>query len=140
MQKSRRAWVIDFFGLGAEQARLSAPEAFQQVADRVKPARDVNRRASYRDRWWIFSEPRPQARRLLHGLSWYIGTAETSKHRVFVQIEATTIPEHPLIAIGVEDSVALGVLSSRIHVPLGTSSRRTARCWQRSSLQQDPLL
>jgi hypothetical protein len=52
----------------------------------------------------------------LHGLSWYIGTAETAKHRVFVRIEATTIPEHPLIAIGIEDCVALGVLSSRIHV------------------------
>lgn len=116
VQRSRRAWVIDFFGLSLEEARVTAPAAFQRVLERVKPLRDVNRRASYRDRWWIFSEPRSQVRRLLQDLPWYIGTPETAKHRVFVRLEGGTIPEHPLIAIGVDDFAFLGVLSSRIHI------------------------
>ena len=116
VQTSRRSLVIDFYGQGSHEAREASPAAFQQLVDRVKPERDHNRRASYRNNWWIFSEPRAQVRALLLGLASYIATPETSKHRVFVKVPAGTIPEHPLIAFGIGDSWILGVLSSRVHV------------------------
>jgi hypothetical protein len=115
VRESRNARVIDFFGLTADEARKSAPAAYQRVLDLVKPERDSNRRASRREKWWLFSEVMPQQRRMTSGLSRYIGTPETAKHRVFVLVSAVVAPEHPLICIGLGDAFHLGVLSSKVH-------------------------
>jgi hypothetical protein len=111
----RHLRVIDFFGLTQEQARKMAPEAFQQLLDLVKPERDQNPRAGRRDRWWLFGETMPQLRKMLAGLERFIATPETSRHRVFLFVEGSTLPEHKLVAIGASDALLLGVLSSRAH-------------------------
>jgi hypothetical protein len=125
LQDSRKARVIDFCGLTLEQARSAAPHAYQQVLTRVKPERDANRRASRRERWWLFSEVMPQMRRIVSGLKRYIGTAETSKHRIFAFIGSEVVPEHPLIAIGLDDAFNLGILSSRIHITFALAAGGT---------------
>jgi hypothetical protein len=51
--------------------------------ERVKPERDTNNRATYRDNWWVFGEARKDLRPALRGLPRYIATVETTKHRVF---------------------------------------------------------
>ena len=116
LQKPRAAWVIDFFGLSAEDARATAPAAFQRVFDLVKPERDANNRASRRERWWLFSEVMPQLRRATAELPRYIGTPETAKHRIFTFLPKVAVAEHPLIAIGIADALALGMLSSTVHL------------------------
>ncbi len=116
LQKSRRAKVIDFNGLTAGEARAKAPAAYEQLLRLVKPERDANRRASRRANWWLFSEVMPKMRKSVESLDRYVATAETSKHRLFTFVESAVIPEHPLIAIGLDDAFHLGVLSSRIHV------------------------
>lgn len=116
VQRSRSARVIDFYGLSEDQARDAAPQAFQRILNRVKPERDANRRTSRRERWWLFSEAMLQTRKIIAGMRRYIGTPETSKHRVFVFVDGEVLPEHPLLAIGLEDAFYLGVLSSRVHV------------------------
>ncbi len=115
VQKSRNASVIDFFGMDANEARRNAPNAFQIVLDRVKPGRDANRRASRRENWWIFSEVMPRLRKITDGLSRYIATPETSKHRVYSFAEGHVLAEHPLIAIGSCLAEHLAVLSSTTH-------------------------
>jgi len=115
LQAHRSSSVIDFHGLTIEQARTTFPAAFQIVLDRVKPERDQNRRASRRARYWIFSETMPQLRAMLAGTQSYLGTPETSKHRLFVRLASTTLPEHPLIAIAVGEARLYGVLCSRLH-------------------------
>ena len=50
------------------------------------------------------------------GLPRYIAAVETAKHRVFHLLEADVLPEHSLIAFGLDDAFFFGVLSSRIHV------------------------
>jgi hypothetical protein len=60
--------VIDLFGLDLEQVRISYPEAYQHVSMTVKPERERNNRASYKDNWWIFGEPRRELRPALHYL------------------------------------------------------------------------
>lgn len=107
--------IIDFFGLEADEARRSYPALYGHVLDRVKPMRDHNHRSSYRERWWIFGEPRIAMRAALHGLKRFIVTLETSKHRVFVFLPGDTLPDHSLFAVAIEDAFALGVLSSRVH-------------------------
>jgi hypothetical protein len=52
----------------------------------------------------------------LLGLSRYISTVETSKHRFFVFLDAAILPDNMLVNIALDDAYFLGVLSSRIHV------------------------
>jgi hypothetical protein len=46
----------------------------------------------------------------------YIATVETSKHRFFVFLDASVLPDNMLVAIASSDSFTMGILSSRIHV------------------------
>lgn len=116
LQRDREGWVIDFHGFTVEEARRAAPEALQQIIDKVKPERDKNRRAARRERWWLFAETMPNTRRIINGLDRYIATPETSKHRIFTFLSGSTLPEHPVLAIGLNDGYFLGVLSSRVHI------------------------
>ncbi len=114
--RPRDVMVIDLFGLTAEEVRERFPALYQHVLTRVKPERDTNNRASYRDKWWIFGEPRRDLRPALAGLTRYIATVETSKHRHFQFLDASVLPDNKLIVIALDDAYQLGVLSSRIHV------------------------
>ncbi len=112
----RGVWVIDLFGLTAEQVRGQFPEVYQWVWDRVKPERDQNRRSSYSENWWIFGEPRANFRPALQGLPRYISTVETAKHRFFVFLDASILPDNKLVNIALDDAFYLGVLASSTHV------------------------
>jgi hypothetical protein len=114
--RSRNVMVIDLFGLSSEEVLKRYPEVYQWVSDRVKPERDQNRRGTYSENWWIFGEPRAAFRPALKGLSRYISTAETAKHRIFVFLDASILPDNMLVNIASPDAFHLGVLSSRIHV------------------------
>ena len=75
--------AIDLFGLDIAEVQARLPEVFQWIYDRVKPERDLNNRASVRERWWIFGEARSTFRPALAGLSRVIATSLTAKHRTF---------------------------------------------------------
>jgi hypothetical protein len=111
---SRRVYVIDF-GLMDEDSARSYPVAYDIVRNRVKPHREANKRASIRDTWWQFGWPRPVLRSALNGLSRYIVTIETSKHRYFIFLSAEIAPDNKLVCIASDDAFHLGVLNSRIH-------------------------
>jgi hypothetical protein len=115
-QQSRGAMVIDLFGLEAEEVRVRFPEVYQWVYERVKPERDQNNRAVYRDFWWVFGEPRANFRPALVGLRRYISTVETAKHRVFTFLDENVLLDNKLVNIALEDAYFLGVLSSRVHI------------------------
>ncbi|MVA56192.1 class I SAM-dependent DNA methyltransferase [Agrobacterium vitis] len=117
MDRPRGVMVIDLFGLTAEQVRTRYPEVYQHVMTTVKPERDQNNRASYKDNWWIFGEPRKDLRPALANLPRYIATVETAKHRVFQFLNESILPDNKLIAIALSDGFSFGVLSSRFHVP-----------------------
>ncbi|MCX7165234.1 MAG: class I SAM-dependent DNA methyltransferase [Rhodocyclales bacterium] len=114
--RPRGVSVIDLYGHDADEVRRRWPATYQWVLERVKPDRDHNNRASYRDNWWTFGEPRKVMRATLAGLPRYIATVETAKHRVFQFLDATIAPDNMLIAIALDDAYWLGVLSSRVHV------------------------
>jgi SAM-dependent methyltransferase len=116
MDRPRGVMVIDLFGLTAEEVRVRFPAVYQHVLKTVKPERDANNRATYRDNWWIFGEPRRDLRPALVNLPRYIATVETAKHRVFQFLDASILPDNMLVAIGLSDGFPLGVLSSRFHI------------------------
>ncbi|HZM03688.1 MAG TPA: DNA methyltransferase [Candidatus Saccharimonadales bacterium] len=111
----RNAMVIDLFGLTVDKVRQKFPEVYQHVLTTVKPERDSNNRATYRDNWWVFGEPRREFRPALVELRRYIATVKTAKHRVFQFLDSIIIPDSKLIAFPFDDAHFLGVLSSRIH-------------------------
>ncbi len=111
----RGVMVIDAFGLSAEQLRSQYATVYQWLLERVKPERDQNNRATYRDNWWLFGEPRKDLRPALFDLPRYIATVETAKHRTFQFLDASILPDNMLIAIAINDAFHLGVLSSRVH-------------------------
>jgi len=108
--------VIDLYGFDASEVRRRWPATYQRVLERVKPERDHNNRASYRDLWWLFGEPRKDLRPALQGLPHYIATVVTAKHRVFQFLDAEIAPDDALIAFALDDAYSLGVLSSSVHV------------------------
>jgi len=113
--KPRGVSVIDAWGLSEPELRQQYPAVWQRLAERVKPERDHNSRATYRDNWWLFGEPRRELRKMLAGLPRYIATVETAKHRVFQFLDAAIAPDNMLVCIALDDAYALGVLSSRVH-------------------------
>jgi hypothetical protein len=114
MQNGEPCWVIDLFGLNAEEAQEQYPSLYNRLLARVKPERDQNKRDSRRRNWWLFGEPVGRLRRAWAGLSRVVLTPETAKHRVFVFEPMPFCPDHKLYAIASDSSLVLGLLSSRI--------------------------
>ncbi|MGQ2904686.1 MAG: class I SAM-dependent DNA methyltransferase [Neoaquamicrobium sediminum] len=130
--RSRDKLVIDLFGLSAEQVRQVFPEVYQHLTEKVrydlgpggqprtdktgrKLGREWNNRKSYREKWWIFGEPRGDLRPALEGLTRYIATVETAKHRVFQFLDVSILPDNMIVVIADADAATIAVLSSRVH-------------------------
>jgi type II restriction/modification system DNA methylase subunit YeeA len=114
-RRPRDMWIIDFgVDMTEEQAALyEAP--FQYALAMVKPEREQNRRAAYRDRWWIHVEPRPAMRSALQGLDRFVATPRVAKHRTFVWLRASVLADSRLFVIARDDDYTFGVLQSKIH-------------------------
>ena len=107
--------VIDFAGLTDREALAAAPIAYQQLLDRVKPIRDLNKRKSIRELWWRFAWERPAIREALAGLRRYFVTLETAKHQFFVSVPVEVLWDGSLFAVALDDWFCFGTLSSRVH-------------------------
>ncbi|MFU1607565.1 class I SAM-dependent DNA methyltransferase [Sulfitobacter pontiacus] len=116
VQINRNLYVIDAFGLLEEDLKQSYGNVFQHLLDRVKPVRDQNNRKAYRDTWWIFAEPRSEFRPAIFGLSRYLVTSRTSKHRLFQFVDGRSMCESEVICFALNEGAFLSILSSRLHV------------------------
>ncbi len=129
--RSRDVMVIDLFGLTETEVRRNFLDVYQWVLERVKPERDQNNRTSYRDLWWMFGEPRADLRPAIADLDRFIVTVATAKHRIFTFLSARILPDDGLIAIALDDTFSLGVLSSRIHMAWAQNAGGTLEDRQR---------
>ena len=111
----RGLFAIDADGLTELELRANWPKTYQYLLEHVKPVRDQNPRALKRTRWWIFGENQPGMRNAVRGLSRYITTTETAKHRVFQLLDGHILAEGTVAVIALSDAYFLGVLSTRIH-------------------------
>ncbi len=114
-QRPRGVKVIDLHGLTIEKVREKYPEIYQWLLERVKPEREQNRDPNLRENWWLHRRSRADLRQMLHGVSRYIATVETAKHRLFTFLECSIRPDNKLINIALDTSSHLGILSSRLH-------------------------
>ncbi len=111
----RGLYTIDAYGLEERNLVEEHPRLYQHLHAAVLPQRQTNARKSYRDRWWIYGEPRNDLRAALAGLHRFVITARTAKHRMFAFTDITTLAESRLVAFALSDALALAVLSSKFH-------------------------
>lgn len=112
--------IIDLNHLSQEQAEEMHPRLLQKLLDEVKPKRDASPQHSadnrkYAEEWWKYGKSRPEMRRALHGLERFIATVETTKHRAFVFLDSTVLPDQKIRVICSDDAYILAVLNSRVH-------------------------
>lgn len=114
-QTPRALRAIDMHGLTAEQVRERFPAVYQWLLERVKPERDQSRDRDLREKWWLHRRNNEDLRRAIKLLDRYLATVYVSKHRFFVFLPGDVLPDDGLVAIGMNCSYSLGVLSSAIH-------------------------
>ncbi|GGO99021.1 class I SAM-dependent DNA methyltransferase [Stakelama pacifica] len=123
--RTRGVMVIDLFGMEEAEVRQRFPEVYQHLLITVKPERDANNRATYRDNWWIFGEPRRELRPAFNGLDRYIATVETAKHRVFQYLDQSILPDNMLVVMASDEPWHLAVLSARADLAWTTARGAT---------------
>lgn len=124
-RQPRNMWIIDF-GVGMSEEDAAKYEVpFEYVKKHVKPARAQNKRAVYRDRWWLHVEPRSGMRAALAPLARFAVTVSVSKHRLFRWVEPGVLPDHALLVFARGDDLFFGILHSRAHEvwALGTGTQ-----------------
>ena len=120
-QRSRGLWIIDFGNDMSEEDAALYETPFEYVLDNVKPIRDNNRHAQFRNKWWLHGAPRIKMREELAKLERYIGTCMVSKHRIFAFIDGDVLPDATIIVFARDDDYFFGVLQSRIHTLWATA-------------------
>lgn len=114
VRRKNPGWAVDFTGQ-SERAASLYQSPFSYVSEIVKPVRSKNRRALYRDNWWLFAEGRPGFRRKASSIQRYIATPKVSRHRIFVWFDNADLPDNLVIAIAKDDYTTFGILHSRFH-------------------------
>lgn len=114
-RRSRDMFIIDFGADRHEQEAAEYEAPFEHVAKRVRPEREQNNRAAYRERWWIHVEARPAMLHALSSLGRFIVTPRVAKHRLFLWVRSPTLPDSRLYAFAAEEDYFFGVLHSRVH-------------------------
>ena len=120
VRRPSNKWIIDFgVNMPLEQAqKYELP--FAHVEEKVKP-----RYGEIRRLWWLHERTRPDMRLALAPLKRFIATARVSKYRIFVWVQASTIPDSAVVSIARDDDYFFGVLHSRLHerwsLRMGTS-------------------
>ncbi|MCE5239158.1 class I SAM-dependent DNA methyltransferase [bacterium] len=114
-RKPRDMWIVDF-GVDMPEREAALYEVpYEYVRQHVLPVRATNRRASYREKWWIHVEPRPAMRKALAPLSRYLGTPILGRQRPFVWLPSEVLADHQLIVFARDDDYFFGVLHSVVH-------------------------
>lgn len=113
--RSRNMWIIDF-GIDMSESEAGLyKQPFEYVKQHVKPERDKVRNPLEKAKWWIHGRTAPDMRNAVKGLKRYLVTPRVAKHRLFVYVDASTIPDGALVVFAWDNDYALGILHSRVH-------------------------
>jgi hypothetical protein len=114
-RRPRDGWIVDF-GTKMSEGDAALYEApFEFVQQYVKPDRKNNTDRIVAVHWWLHGRPRIAMRAALTALPRYFVTAEVSKHRFFVWLDSSVLPDKRLIVFSRSDDTNFGILHSRIH-------------------------
>jgi type II restriction/modification system DNA methylase subunit YeeA len=107
-------WIIDFKEMDEGTASFyQAP--FEYLKLHLKPIRDSNRDRQRRELWWRPGRSGEELRLALAQIRRYIITPRVSKHRIFVWMHSSVVPDSATAAIAKDDCTSMGILHSRFH-------------------------
>ncbi|HXH50524.1 MAG TPA: DNA methyltransferase, partial [Terriglobia bacterium] len=116
--RPRGMWIIDFYGMTEGQA-AEYEKPFEHLRSQIE--REHEQAAANgevmrpRARWWLHRRPGSEMREAVAGLKRYIGTIKTGKHRPFVWLDHSVLPDNALYIFARDDDYFFGVLHSRAH-------------------------
>lgn len=114
-RRPRGMYIVDF-GLDMSEREASLYEApFEYAVHHIRPSRVLSPQACCRERWWIHHNARPELRASVAGLARFAATPRLAKHRLFVWLPASVVPDSQIIVIARDDDYTFGVLHSRVH-------------------------
>ncbi|MBV2193292.1 MAG: class I SAM-dependent DNA methyltransferase, partial [Azonexus sp.] len=108
-------WIIDFGVDMPETDAVLYEMPINHVIKHVKPMREAGNRESRKRYWWRHGETVPAYRKATQALTRYISTPRVAKHRYFVWLPTSVLPDSRLYAICRDDDATFGILSSRQH-------------------------
>jgi hypothetical protein len=106
--------IINFFTWSQEKAR-EYHEVFLLVEQLVKPIRASNNRAIYRDKWWIYGEPRPKLLSMLRTIQQCFVAAATTKYLNFSRAPTNYVFTHALYVFTTDRWDLYTVVQSTLH-------------------------
>ena len=115
VSRPARDWIVDYGSTTGEIEAALYESPFAYINEIVKPFRQCSTNEKDREFWWRHTRSRPSMRKAISGLTRFIVTPTTSKHRIFVWIDSRICPENALIAIARDDDTTFGILHSRFH-------------------------
>ena len=124
VQNPSHKWIIDFDLMSLEEAQqYVTPLAY--IRENIKPSRDKNRDKQRKTFWWRLGRSGKDLKKAISGLDRYIATPRVSKHRIFIWVEKSVLPDSATVAIAKEDNYTFGILHSYLHaywaLKMGTS-------------------
>jgi hypothetical protein len=118
-------WIIFYHPDTSEQEASQYVEPYEYLKEKVKPVRAKKRPTSLAEKWWLLARTRPAMWKAIGDAPKYIVTPRVAKHRVFVFVDSSIVPDTRLTVIARPDYYFFGVLHSQVHElwSLGTSPR-----------------
>nr|WP_298724333.1 DNA methyltransferase [uncultured Steroidobacter sp.] len=113
-RQEHERYVISFDVMDLTEA-ARWPDLLEIVKSRVKPERDRNRRAAYRERWWRFGEPQTRMREAIGRLGRCLVTSRVTKHLCFSFQPTSRIFSEQLCVVALCSYTGFAVLQSRVH-------------------------
>ncbi|MCA1972979.1 MAG: class I SAM-dependent DNA methyltransferase [Caenispirillum sp.] len=107
-------WLVDFKEMDEDTACLYETP-FEYLRVHLKPLRAENRDRQRRDNWWRPGRSGGDLRAALSSISRYIASPRVAKHRTFVWLDASVVPDSAVVAITRDDDTTFGILHSRFH-------------------------
>jgi hypothetical protein len=124
---SASRWIINFRDWPLSRAE-TYPDLIRAVRHLVKPERERNNRANYRDSWWRYAEHRPGLYRTVDGLDHILALSLVSNVVMPVRVPTGSVFAHKCCVFALDQYQDLAVLSSSAHfvwVVRYTSTMRT---------------
>ena len=107
-------YVINFAQMTLDES-ARWPDLLNIVRRLVKPERDSNARANYRDLWWQYGEYRPGLYSAIRGAERCLVTMRVKKHNTFTFVPANTVFANTLYVFALRGFTPFALLQSRLH-------------------------
>ncbi|MBB1075891.1 class I SAM-dependent DNA methyltransferase [Rhodoferax sp. 4810] len=142
-RRPRDVWIIDFGCTMSEMDAAFYEMPFGYVVENVKPERIKNPRPVRAKYWWRHGDTQPAMRKAINHLPRYVATPHVAKHRIFIWMHYSILPDKMLIVIARADDTTFGILHSRFHqlwsLKLGTSLGATPRYTPTTTFETFPF-